>query len=354
VRTDPAARAAAFALAFAVGCALTLIRLLLQEQLGGTSPFLFSWPGIMLAAFIGGFWPALAVTGVGLWVGQHVLAEAGARTIRPVGIFIYLAFGLVFAIAGGLRRQALRRAAENAARLAELQARMVQMSRLNALGEMAGSLAHELNQPLTAITNYVSAAQQLLGRDPARAGELLGKIAAQAQRAGQIVSRARASVDRGELAPAAESLPELVHEAVDIATTGAPHADAAIRYTFDPGAERVLADRIQVQQVILNLVRNALEAMAGCSRRELRIGSRSEGEFVEVHVADTGPGIAPELAESLFQPFVSGKPNGMGVGLAICRSIIESHGGKIWAAANPEGGAVFHFSLPRAGERAAA
>jgi two-component system sensor kinase FixL len=109
-----------------------------------------------------------------------------------------------------------------------------------------------------------------------------------------------------------------------------------------------------VQQVILNLVRNALEAMAGCPRRELRIGSRSEGEFVEVHVADTGPGIAPELAESLFQPFVSGKPNGMGVGLAICRSIIESHGGKIWAAANPEGGAVFHFSLPRAGERAAA
>jgi len=217
---------------------------------------------------------------------------------------------------------------------------------------MAGSLAHELNQPLTAIANYLNAAQHMVGADPGnpRVPELLQKAADQAVRAGQIVARVRASVDRGEVETSEQSLAGLVQEAVDVAVAGAAKEGMQIRYAFDREADRVLADRIQVQQVVVNLVRNAVEAMSSTPRRELSIASRAAAPgYLEVRVADTGPGIEPAMADRLFQPFASGKPGGMGMGLCISRSIVEAHGGRLWASANPGGGAVFHFSLPRAG-----
>lgn len=341
--------------ATAVGGLITLARIPMQTLLGPNAPFLLAWPAMMLAAFLGGFWPTILVALVGLSVGQWVLATAEARMPGLIGLFIYAAFTLVFAVAGEMRKRGLARSRAQAARLAELQGQMVRVSRLNAMGEMAGSLAHELNQPLTAIANYLNAAEQLLGREdvPAeRAGELVRKAGAQAVRAGQIVARVRGSLDRGEVALADECLSALVQEAVDVAAA-AGRGGVSVRYDFDRVADRVMADRIQVQQVVLNLVRNATEAMAGQPRRELRIGSRvDEPGMLQLHVADTGPGLSPDVADRLFQPFVSGKAGGMGVGLSISRGIIEAHGGRMWVEANADGGATFRFTLKRAGEGA--
>jgi two-component system, LuxR family, sensor kinase FixL len=332
------------------GSLFVLLRIPLETALGPNAPFITAWPGIMLAAYLGGFWPAILVTALSVPVAQWALTTGGAAPLKVGGMVIFAAFGLVFALAGEARLRGLRRAKLYADRLTETQNHLVQVARLNALGEMAGTLAHELNQPLTAITNYLSAAQQLVGREGVnpRIGELLQKASDQALRAGQIVSRVRANVDRGEVDASEQSLTSLVQEAVEVAVTGVARNEVVVRYEFDRSSDLVLADRIQVQQVVLNLVRNAIEAMAVSPRREVRIGS-GEGEpgFLNVHVADTGPGIAPEVAERLFQPFVSGKADGMGVGLSISRNIIEAHGGRIWTSRNSDGGATFHFSLPR-------
>lgn len=346
----------AFAAATVFGGLIVLSRLSMQTLLGPNAPFIMAWPGILLAAFLGGFWPAMMVTALSVWVGQWVLTTAEVRPMGPFAIVIYVAFGLVFAVAGEARKRNIKRAKAQARRLAELQTQMVQVARLNAMGEMAGSLAHELNQPLTAIANYLNAAEQLLNREEApraRIGELIRKAGDQAVRAGQIVSRVRGSVDRGEITLSEQSAAALVQDAVDVAASGVAREGLSVRCDFDRAADRVMADGIQVQQVVLNLVRNAVEAMAGRPRRELRILSRAvEGGMLEVSVADTGPGISPEVADRLFQPFVSGKSGGMGVGLSICRHIIEGHGGKMWAEANADGGATFRFTLKRAGEEA--
>jgi signal transduction histidine kinase len=340
----------AIGVAMVGGSLFVLTRIPLQTLLGPNAPFIMAWPGILFAAFLGGFWPAIAVTVLSVPVAQWALATADARPLGPFGIAIFGLFGLIFAIAGEARIRGLRRAKAYADRLAETQAKLVQVARLNAVGEMAGTLAHELNQPLTAIANYLSAAQQLVDREPAnpRVPELMQKAADQVVRAGQIVSRVRANVDRGEIETSEQSLSGLVQEAVDVAVAGVARDGVEIRYAFDRAADRVLADRIQVQQVVLNLVRNAVEAMAHSPRRELSIASQEAASgFLEVRVADTGPGIAPDVADRLFQPFVTGKSTGMGVGLSISRNIIEAHGGRMWTSANPNGGATFHFSLPR-------
>lgn len=341
---------AAIGLAVIGGALLVLARLPLQALLGPNAPFITAWPGILFAAFLGGFWPALLMTILSVPVAQWVLASADARPLGLGGIVIFAIFGLIFGVAGEARIRGTRKAKAYADRLAATQAQLIQVARLNAMGEMAGSLAHELNQPLTAITNYVSAAQQLIARDPAspRVGEMLQKAADQAVRAGQIVSRVRSSVDRGEIETSAQSLTNLVQEAVDVAVAGVAREGVDIRFEFDRVDDTVIADRLQVQQVVLNLVRNAVEAMASSPRRELRIRSQAGVPgFVEVHVADTGPGIADDVAPRLFQPFVTGKADGMGVGLSISRNIIEAHGGRMWASRNDAGGATFHFSLPR-------
>jgi len=347
------ARVLTFASAVALGSLIALSRLPLQDTLGAKAPFILAWPGMMLAAFLGGFWPTLIVAGVGLAVGQWALSAGGGTPAGPVGAAIFLAFALVFATAGGARKRYLRRAKAHAERLAEVQSQLLQVARLNAVGEMAGSLAHELNQPLTAAANYLNAVEQLLDRDAshrAKAKELVRKASDQVVRAGQIVARVRANVDQGEIETAEESLGSLVQEAVDVATTGKAKEGLVIRYGFDRAIDCVLADRIQVQQVVLNLVRNAIEAMSGQPRRELGVGSRQgEPGFLDVFVADTGPGIAPEMVERLFEPFASGKPGGMGIGLSISRNIVEAHGGRMWAQANVDGGATFSFSLKRAG-----
>jgi two-component system sensor kinase FixL len=241
---------------------------------------------------------------------------------------------------------------ETETRLQELQSELVHVSRLTALGEMASALAHELNQPLSAIANYLQGSGDLLDREEVPRDKLKGalqKATDQAVRAGEIIRRLRDFVARGEADRHVESLPKLIEEASALALVGAKEHGVSVRYAMDPAVDLVLADRVQVQQVVLNLIRNAIDAMQESPARRLTIAAKqAEPGLAEISVADTGPGISPEVADQLFQPFVTTKRTGMGVGLSISRTIIEAHGGRLRADSNPEGGATFTFTLPMA------
>ncbi|HQT55012.1 MAG: PAS domain S-box protein [Phenylobacterium sp.] len=234
-------------------------------------------------------------------------------------------------------------------RLQDLQAELVHVSRLTALGEMASALAHELNQPLSAIANYVKGSVRILDQeqpDPAKVRNALIQAGDQALRAGEIIRRLRDFVSKGESERRVEPLTKLIEEAGALAMIGAKESGVRVSFDISPAAPYVLADKVQVQQVLLNLMRNAIEAMQDSPRRALTISSAlAEDNSVIVKVIDTGPGIAPEVASRLFQPFVTSKSTGMGVGLSISRTIIEAHGGRIWAESAPGGGTVFSFTL---------
>jgi two-component system sensor kinase FixL len=236
------------------------------------------------------------------------------------------------------------------ARLQELQSELVHISRLTAMGEMASALAHELNQPLSAIANYMKGSRRLLENKPDPQSSLLrdamDKAGEQALRAGQIIRRLRDFVARGESERRVESVRKLVEEASALALVGAKDQGVRVRFEFDPSIDMVLADKVQIQQVLLNLIRNAIEAMEGSPKRELIVATKAgHDDMIEISVADTGSGISPEMANQLFQPFVTTKRHGMGVGLSISRTIVEAHGGKIEVNPNPGGGTVFRFTL---------
>lgn len=239
---------------------------------------------------------------------------------------------------------------ETQRRLQDLQSELIHMSRFTAMGEMASTLAHELNQPLTAVASYLNGCRRLLsGPDTVQSlmlRDAINRAAEQALRAGQIIRRLRQFVARGETERHVEELRKLVEEASTLALVGAKESGVEVHYGFDPRIRFVLADKIQIQQVILNLIRNAIEAMQETEKRELIIGTaeRPDG-MAEISVSDTGPGIAPDIAAHLFQPFVTSKPNGMGVGLSISRTIIEAHGGQLEAEPNPAGGTIFRMTL---------
>jgi two-component system sensor kinase FixL len=242
-------------------------------------------------------------------------------------------------------------------RLQDLQVELGHVSRVSAMGTLAAALAHELNQPLSAIATYMEAARDLLD-DPdaetrAMIQEAFSESAAQAMRAGQIVRRLRDFIARGEAERRVESLHKLVIEANALALAGGGDHGVDVSLDLDPACDRVLVDRIQVQQVVLNLVRNAIEAMAASEVRKLELRSaREPGGLVRITVDDSGPGLAPEMRATLFEPFQSTKDAGMGLGLSICRTLIEAQGGRIWAEQSKLGGTSFQFTLIAADEDA--
>jgi len=239
------------------------------------------------------------------------------------------------------------------ARLQELQSELVHVSRLSAMGEMASALAHELNQPLAAISNYMKGCRRLLAgsADPntSKIESAMDRAAEQALRAGQIIRRLRDFVSRGESEKRVESLSKLIEEAGALGLAGAREQNIQLRFNLNPAFDRVLVDRVQIQQVLVNLFRNALEAMAQSPKRELVAANAGVADdMIEVTVSDTGHGFHDDVKPNLFQTFFTTKETGMGVGLSISRSIIEAHGGRMWAENNSSGGATFRFTLPAA------
>ena len=223
---------------------------------------------------------------------------------------------------------------------------------------MASAIAHELNQPMTAVANYVNASRRLVEDvEHERAGriaELMTRAVEQTERAGQIVRRLRQLIGRGHSELQPTDLNAVVREALGLALIGTREEDVEVEVALDEDLPVILADATQLQQIVLNLVRNAIEAMQAVERRELTIASRrTEEETVELSVTDSGPGLDPAVAGQLFMPFVSTKDNGMGIGLSICRSIVDAHQGQIRAEAADGGGTSFRITLP-AMERQAA
>ena len=236
-------------------------------------------------------------------------------------------------------------------RLQDLQSELAHVGRVSEMGTLASSLAHELNQPLTAVANYCESARDLLdtthdGDTLAMVREAMDEAARQAVRAGQIVRRLRDFMSYREIEPQVESLHRLVNEANALALVGSREHGIDVQLALDPDADLVFVDRIAVQQVLVNLIRNAIDAMMESPVRLLTIRtSRRDDGFVEVTVEDTGEGMAEGVAAQLFQPFVTSKKSGMGIGLSICRTIIEAHGGRIWFERRETGGTAFHFTI---------
>lgn len=255
---------------------------------------------------------------------------------------------------GFIRDLTQRQATER--RLKELQSELVHISRVSAMGTMASTLAHEINQPLTAIANYLETGLAMIGErdDPLLRdiGQAMDIAANQTLRAGDIIRRLRAFVDGADTAFQAEPLDMLVEEATSLGLLGAHAAGITVIMTIAVGLVRVRVDRVQIQQVLVNLIRNAIHSMASVRLKELTIATTPDrAGWVRVTVSDTGVGIDPTVRDHMFEAFATTKEDGMGLGLSICRTIVEAHGGRIWAEAASSGqGTAFHFCVPLAGE----
>lgn len=238
-------------------------------------------------------------------------------------------------------------------KLAEAQAQRLHTDRMNVMESMAAGLAHEINQPLTAAVAYLQTARRLLAiepeRRPASVPETLDKAAGQVTRAGQIVIRLREFIAHGEPDKTPVKLHELILDAFDAARVGVESGRIQATLRLEAEKDAVLVDRVQTEQVLVNLLRNAEEAMNVSDRRELIIATTSDDAEVTVEISDTGVGLTEKVKAKLFEPFATTKPNGMGVGLSISRAIIEAHHGKIWAEPKRDGGAIFKFTLPLQG-----
>ena len=233
----------------------------------------------------------------------------------------------------------------------ELQHELSHVTRLTAMGQMTSALAHELNQPLTAISNYANAAKRtmegIVSPQAEAARAMLERAAGQIMRAGEIIRRLREFIEKRESNHSREDINSVVSDAMALALVGTANADIKLQTSFAPDLPQLSVDKIQIEQVVVNLLRNAAEATEEAARRLISVSTtRGASGFVTVAVADTGSGLAEEVQRKLFQPFVTTKEKGMGMGLSICRSIVEAHGGRISARVNPGGGTIFEFSLP--------
>jgi two-component system sensor kinase FixL len=238
--------------------------------------------------------------------------------------------------------------------LRQLEADLAHMNRLGIMGELTASLAHELNQPLTGILTNAQAARRFLQMRPPDLGELDGAltdIIEDDRRAGEVIQRLRDLLRKGEFQRLSLDLNALIEDIVKLLSSDAIIRNARMTLDLYPGLPPVTGDRVQLQQVVLNLLVNAMEAMDDGKRTEQRLTVRTalaDSRLVIVSVEDGGPGLGTDAEEQVFDPFYTTKREGMGMGLPIARSIINAHGGAIWAMNNPTGGATFHFTLPRA------
>jgi two-component system sensor kinase FixL len=235
--------------------------------------------------------------------------------------------------------------------LGSLGAELGHVARLSAMGELAAGIAHELNQPLTAIVNLTGAASVLMDQgNLVQAHELVDNANKQTLRAGEIIRRMREFASKGQIDSSRASIREMIQDAIALVFVGSMPGDIKLHFELDPASTTALADRIQIEQVLVNLLRNSVQAMraAQTETSEIVISTRAGGNnMIEIGISDTGPGICESVRANLFVPFVaSSNKGGMGIGLSICRRIVEAHGGEIYCENRPEGGTTFRFTIP--------
>lgn len=251
---------------------------------------------------------------------------------------------------GMVRDISARRRAEAEAR--RRNAELAHAARLSTIGELTSGIAHEVNQPLTAMVNFAEACLRMLrsgNADTHKLEDALGQITVQGQRAGHIIRHMRRLARKGESERVTVNVSHLVQDVLGLVSNELRASGIALHLVLDESLPAVKCDRIQVEQVVLNLVRNAMDVLeeGPAEGRELTIRTRADGhENIEILVEDTGEGFAVGDDERIFETFFTTKPDGLGMGLSISRSIIEDHGGRLWASPRPGGGAIFHVNLP--------
>jgi PAS domain S-box-containing protein len=249
------------------------------------------------------------------------------------------------------RKRAEAEARDSERRYREGQAELAHANRVATMGQLSASITHEVNQPITAAVTYALAARRFLRAEPPNFREVddaLSLIVKEGNRAGEVVERIRALIKKAPARKDAVAINDAILEIIALTRTEAANNSVSVRTQLAEGLPRVEGDRVQLQQVLLNLIINAIEAMhdVGEEERELLISSRNEPDGVSVEVRDSGPGFAPATLDRVFEAFYTTKPGGLGLGLSICRSIIEAHDGRLWAVANVPRGGSFQFALP--------
>lgn len=354
---------------YLIGTILTLLvavlRWWLDPVLGNAAAFAAFYFAVIFTAWYCGFGPALFALALGWCLASYLFDDSRGNLAvypfrRQVGCAVYIIVGiyLAYLIDWLTRNIARRQQAESDLRASQEQLQLHQtelahMSRLNVMGEMAASLAHELNQPLHAARNYARGCIHRLAKTAQPDAELvhaLEQIAGEADRAAEIIRRVRGFVQKSIPRESAVSLSEIVQEAVTFIKLELKQTPAQITCELAPGTPTVLADPIEIEQVVVNLGLNALESMHELPEKErvLRIGTRDcDEQTVEVFIRDQGKGISDEEMTRIFEPFFTTKAEGMGMGLAICRLIVQAHEGRLWVSRNQDRGCTFHFTLPR-------
>ena len=276
-------------------------------------------------------------------------ADGGKRYISASGLPVFDKAGRFIGYRGVARHITERKRAEEALR--DMQMQLAHANRVATMGQLSASITHEVNQPITAAVTYALAARRWLSAEPPNFREVddaLSLIVKEGNRAGEVVARIRALIKKVPARKDAVAINDAILEVIALTRTEAANNSVSVRTQLAEGLPRVQGDRVQLQQVLLNLIINAIEAMrdVGEEERELLISTRNEPDGVSVEVRDSGPGFAPAALERVFEAFYTTKPGGLGLGLSICRSIIEAHNGRLWASANLPRGASFQFALP--------
>jgi len=347
-------RALAYGVAVLATAASLFVRWPLWPVLGDAVPHMTFFPAVVVGAYFGGFWPGLLATILSAVAANYFLTQQLRSFHFSVNdLTAAILFVLVGTIVSGLSEslhRARRRIVAHERQRAEAQLELARVNRITTMGQLTASIAHEVNQPIGAVVANANAALRWLDARPPvldEAREAIDSIVKEGNRAGQVVGRISALVKKTPPQQHPLDVNDIVLEVIALMRSEMLRNRISLQTQLAKSLPLVQGDRIQLQQVMLNLIINAVEVMGKIDERELLIRTGTDAaNDVMVEVRDTGPGPKPDSLERLFDAFYTTKPGGMGMGLAICRSIVEAHGGRISATANVPQGAVFRFTLP--------
>jgi C4-dicarboxylate-specific signal transduction histidine kinase len=358
-----------YGIAAAATLLATLLRAALDPVLGDHAPFATYYVAVLFTAWCGGLGPSLLAIVAGGLAGDYFFAAprgslmiydgGGTDVEHRVSLALFIAVGIFAAfVCDSLARDVVRRKRAEAAlresqeKLQRHEAELAHVARLSMMGEMAASLAHELNQPLHAVRNYARGSVRRLLKEPRHDKELLAaleEIGEEANRAAEIIRRVRGFVQKRDPQVSELSLNSLMEDVISLSTPEIERRHAHVVLELAADLPAVRADRIQIEQVAMNLIRNGLESMdeVPAPRRRLTVQTlRRDADTVEVRIRDGGKGISPDDARRIFEPFFTTKSEGMGMGLPISRSIVQAHGGALGLSSSDERGSTFYFTLP--------